>query len=95
MKPENKKMQEFLKANGINAVVRYNAKGSMKHTWHLYGPEMRREFNPKWQKWTPELAEKLTNLGFKDFDGGVLGKYSGNGGLFSVSVRGHYEFLGE
>jgi len=91
MRPENKRMQAFLKANGIKAVVRYNAAGSMKHTWHLYGKE--KGGVAGFQAWTPELIDKLNNLGFKDFDGGPLQRFSGNGGVFSVSVRGHFELL--
>jgi len=90
MRPENKRMQEFLKANGINAIPRYINKGSLKRSWRLYG---KRNGGSEYQPWTVELAEKLTALGFRGLRG-PLGKYDGNGGVFSVFVYGHYEFLG-
>jgi len=84
LRPENQKMQDFLTANGIDARVKYIAQGSMKGTWRLQNPVM---------SWTPELQSKLTNLGFVDFNGQPLNEYSGNGGRFSVFVRGHDELL--
>jgi len=86
MREENKRMQEFLQSHGIKARAKYLDKGSMKHTWRLYNMDKR---------WTPTLQDKLTSLGFTDFDGRSLNEYSGNGGLFSVFVRGHYELLKE
>ena len=74
----NKELQDFLSKQGIKANVKRIDKGTMKKTWRLYG---------KGQKWTPELQNKLTKLGFKDFDGRPLNPYSGNGGMFSVFVR--------
>ena len=84
MGPENKRMQTFLKQNGINAMPKYIATGSLKRTWRLYNLK---------QSWSMDLADKLTALGFNGLHG-PLGKYSGNGGLFSVFVRGHFELLG-
>ena len=84
LRPENQKMQEFLKSNGIDAKAKYIPNGSLRGTWRLYNPVM---------KWTPELQNKLANLGFTDFDGRALNPYSGNGGVFSVFVRGHDELL--
>ena len=78
MRPENKKMQEFLRQNGINASVKFINKGSLKGCWRLYG---------KGQKWNKELENKLNELGFVDFDGKPLSWLSGNGGSFSVSDR--------
>ncbi len=92
MRPENKRMQAFLKANGINAIPKYISTGSLKHSWRLYGPNGDGWHN--YQKWTPELVEKLTALGFTGLHE-PLGKFSGNGGIFSVFVKGHYEFLEE
>ena len=92
MKPENKKMQNFLKANGIDAVPKYIPTGSLKHCWRLYGKN-----GNGWngyQRWTPDLAEKLTALGFTGLYH-PLGEFDGNGGVFSVFVRGHFEFLEE
>jgi predicted nucleic-acid-binding protein len=82
MRPENRRMHQFLKENEIKANVKYISKGSLKNTWRLYN---------KGQKWSQELIDSLTALNFTDFDGSPLNLYSGNGGIFSVFVRGHYE----
>jgi hypothetical protein len=84
MRPENKRMQEFLRRAGINCTPKYLATGSLKHTWRLYG---------KAQWWTGELCNALTELGFLDYNNQPLHQFSGNGGVFSVFVRGHYELL--
>ncbi len=84
-RPENKRMQEFLAANGINARAKYIKDGSLKYTWRLYNPDI---------KWTEELASRINGLGFVDFDNKPLARFSGNAGVFSVFVRGHYELLG-
>ena len=83
-RPENARMEQFLLDNGIKAKVRYLWKGSMKKTWGFYG---------KGQTWGPELIEKLTALGFNDFDGRPLHKFSSNGSEFAVSVTGHLEMV--
>ena len=93
MRPENKRMQGFLKANGVDAVPWYISKGSMRGCWRLYGKHGKGFGAESMDKWTPEIAEKLTSLGFRDFDGKQLGQFSGNGGMFCTFVRGHYEFL--
>ena len=85
-RPENQRMVDFLAQNGVKARAKYIHDGSLKHTWRLYAPGV---------NWTPELTAKLTELGFTDFDGNPLNQHSGNGGLFSVFVRGHDELLGE
>ena len=82
--PENIRMMEFLAKHGIKCAVKYIWNGSLRGTWRLYGKD---------QKWTPELMRKLTDLRFKGFDGRQLDEYSGNGGTFSVFVRGHNELL--
>lgn len=96
MRIENKRMQEFLKGHGISAVPKYIKNGSLGGTWRLYGIEDKKAIGGyglnKYQKWTPELAAKLTLLGFRGLHG-QLGLYDGNGGVFSVFVRGHNEFL--
>jgi len=84
MRTENKNMQNFLKENGVKASVKFLWTGSMSGTWRFYDNK---------QKWTTNLIAKLTWLGFVDFDGKPLSKYSGNGGQFSVFVKGHNEFL--
>lgn len=83
-RPENVRMQEFLASHGIAAKAKYLFAGSMRGTWQLYNGQI---------QWTMELAEKLNALGFLDYDGKPLGQFSGNGGYFSVSVRGHDELL--
>ena len=77
MLKHNKEMQEYLTSHGIKCQVKRIDKGSLKGTWRLYG---------KGQRWTVELADDLTALGFKDYDGKPFGEYSGNGGYFSVFV---------
>lgn len=84
MRPENEKMRQFLQENGIECSVKYISDGSLKKTWRLY---------KKGEKWTEELAQKLTALGFVDFDWKPLSWLSGNGGLFSVFVRGYNELV--
>ena len=83
VRPENKRMQEFLAAHGIVARAKWLSTGSLKRTWRL------------WQRctWTPELAAKLNALGFVDYNNKPLGQFSGNGGTFCVFVRGHEDLL--
>lgn len=84
MRPENKRMQQWLKSHGIDAKPKWISTGSLKRTWRLFNPAIR---------WTDELAQQLNGLGFLDFDNRPLGRFSGNGGFFSVCVRGHEELL--
>lgn len=84
--PENVRMQDFLKANGIDATVKYIADGSLRGTWRLSNLD---------QPWTLDLAGKLNALGFVDCHGDPFGQFSGNGGVFSVFARGHNELLRE
>ena len=97
MRPENKRMQEFLKMNGIKAVPMYFAKGSCKHSWRLYGLTGEKDSNgqPIYQKWwdNQPLIDKMNALGFTSLFGDKLTHIHGNGGMFSLMVRGHYEFL--
>jgi len=78
MKTENKIMKNYLAQNGIKARVKHLDKGSLAGTWRLYNPDLR---------WTEEIAEKLEDLGFRDFDGKHFNRFSGNGGIFSVFAR--------
>lgn len=87
MRPENKRMQDFLRANGVEAHVKFIWRGSLKGCWRLFQPYATKIL------WTQELQDKLNGLGFVDFDGKSLGKFSGNGGTFCVFVRGHNELL--
>lgn len=76
MRTENKNMQIWLAKNGIKAMPKYISSGSMRGTWRLFG---------KGKFWgNKELQNKLTALGFVDFDGKPLSDYSGNGGDFSI-----------
>ena len=87
MKPENKRMQDYLQAHKIKATPKYLWKGSLKGCWRLYSKD---------QKWDLFLARQLGDLGFVDFDGRSLSQFSGNGGSFCVFVRGseiHRSFL--
>ena len=83
MLAHNKRMKDFLSNHGIKATPKYLNKGSLRGCWRLWGQI----------KWDLDLANKLNSLGFVDFDGTPLERFSGNGGMFSVFVRGHYEFL--
>lgn len=78
MRPENKKMQAWLRGNGISARAKLIRTGSLKGTWRLYNPNLH---------WTEEIAEKLESLGFRDFDGKPFNKFSGNSGYFSIFAR--------
>jgi len=89
MREENRRMKAFLKANGIDAEPKFIYTGSLKGTWRLYGKN-----GPSgYQQWTPELSEKLNALNFWNAHGKPLGRFDGNGGVFSVFVRGHKEFI--
>ena len=85
-RPENARMADFLAANGIDATPRYLFDGSLRGCWRLYNPAT---------PWSTDLAVKLNDLGFTDYDGKPLGEFSGNGGTFMVFVRGHNELLSE
>lgn len=91
MTEKNRAMYEFLKNHGIEATPMFIKEGSMKGCWRLSGKvaNARKIANllDRYQKWTPEITQKLTDLGFVGFDGQPLGIYSGNGGLFATFVR--------
>src|SRR5437016_13913291 len=86
MRPENKRMQSWLKAHGVTATPKYIREGSMRGCWRLYDKE---------QPWTHALREKLTSLGLVGFDGQRIAQFAGNAGMLSVFVRGHNEMLDE
>ena len=77
MRNENELMKLWLHKNGVDCTPMFIWTGSMKGTWRLYNKTM---------KWTPELRDKLTALGFAGSHG-PLTQFSGNGGAFSVFVR--------
>lgn len=75
----SQEMKNYLSSHNIPVTsAKYNKTGSMKGTWHLYG---------KNSPWTRELIKKLNDLDFRDMDGKLLNRYSGNGGQFDVYVR--------
>lgn len=78
MRPENLRMKEFLKSQGIECQPKYMWAGSLRGTWRLYNPNVR---------WSAELAAKLNALGFTTSWNEPLNAHSGNGGMFSVFVR--------
>jgi hypothetical protein len=90
MLDHNKQMKEFLKEHGIDADPKYISEGSMSGVWRLTGRAKRgaKSFDDRYQKWTSELQNKMTLLGFTDFDGQPLSWTSGNGGIFCVFVHG-------
>lgn len=77
---ENVKMAEYLKNNGIDATPKYIFSGSQAGTWRLYN------LKTQWFG-NKALQEKLTALGFRDFDGKPLSDYSGNGGVFQIFAK--------
>jgi hypothetical protein len=84
IRPENKRMQDYLAKHGIVARAKYFVDGSLKGCWRIHNGDV---------PWTDAIREKLTDLGFVSFDGELLSKYEGNGGVLSVWVRGHEELL--
>ena len=96
MRPENQRMQAFLKANGVDAMPKYIKDGSCKHSWRLYGVTGEKDANgrPVYQKWwgNQPLIDKLNALGFVSLFNEKLTDSHGNGGVFSVLVRGHLSF---
>lgn len=84
--PENRRMQSFLRAFGIECVPKFIHTGSLKGCWRLYNPSYR---------WTSEYADLLNDAGFTWIDGRPLTGREGNGGMFSVFVRGHNELLND
>jgi hypothetical protein len=82
MRPENAKMKAWLREHGIDARPRFITEGSMRGNWIIYGPG---------QRWTKELIDLFSVLGFVGFDGQPLGPYSGNGGMFSIYVIPKYD----
>jgi hypothetical protein len=82
MRLENKRMQAFLAQAGIKARAMRIHDGSCKQTWRIYNADA---------KWSQGLADKMNSLGFRWIDSRPLDRNMGNGGIFSVCVRGHDE----
>lgn len=85
MRPENQRMKDFLRQNGVKAIPKFFWYGSLKTHWRLDGGDGRR--------WTTADAEQLNKLGFTNLSGAPLNEYDGNGGRYSVIVRGHLELI--
>ena len=87
MKNINKEMKNFLAKNGLNCSVKFINKGSLCGTWRVTkkGKEYIDGSNLEIVK--KETIEKLSSLGFKDFDGKDLSIFSGNGGRFCFFLR--------
>jgi hypothetical protein len=93
MRTENKTMAEYLAREGqLNGVaVQYITHGSLAGCWRLC---MRsKDAGKRFATWTEADAERLNRLGFVGFDGNPLHKFSGNGGMWQVFVRGHCELV--
>ena len=84
MKIYNKRMRDFLQMHGINATPKRIFVGSLKKTWRLHNLNT---------LWTIELANKLNDLGFANYNNKPLDKFDGNGGRFCIFVRGYEELL--
>ena len=94
MKPENKAMSRFLAQKGIkNVTAKYISTGSLRGCWRLY--VRAKQPDKLFETWTEKDADNLNSLGFTDFDGKPLGRFSGNGGMWQVFVRGHNELIEE
>ena len=77
-------MREFLLENGIDAMPKYIASGSLRGTWRLYA-KAKGQFVKWWENY--ELMGKLHKLGFRDYDGKPFTDFSGNGGDFQVFAK--------
>ena len=86
-------MSEYLAREGLlnGVTVKYIIRGSLAGCWRLC---MRsNEPGRLFESWKEQDASTLNRLGFLGFDGKPLDKFSGNGGMWHVFVRGHYEIL--
>ncbi len=81
MRQENKNAQAFLLHHGIRCRAKYFPAGSIRG-WR---------FSDMATGWTDAIRERLTALGFTDYNGEPLSKYSGNGGMLCIFCRGHEE----
>ena len=80
MRPENIKMKNYLSFYGIEVMPKFIWTGSLKGTWRLYNSKV------SWHD-NPGLWDKLTQLGFTNYDGQPFNQYNGNGGMFSLCTR--------
>lgn len=81
-------MMQYLKDNEIKATPKFLWKGSLKGCWrlHNYKKVNGQIVSENWAG-NYDLQNKLTALGFVDFDGKPLSDLCGNGGWFSVFLR--------
>ena len=70
MLSHNKAMQAILRASGIDCIPKRLDKGSMRGTWRLHKRGL---------EWTEQLRQQFISLGFRDFDGQEISRYSSNG----------------
>jgi hypothetical protein len=89
--PHNARVEDFLAANGLPGVkAKWLSDGSLKNTFRLSGYEAANAWRPRADRaaeWTPELADKLNALGFRNYNGQPFDRLDGNGGLFHVFSR--------
>ena len=84
LRPENQRLLAFLQPPfpGLDLRVKRIREGSLRGSWRIYVPGV---------KWSEELGQKFLDLGFLNLWGDPDLKHVGNGGLFSVFLRGHNE----
>jgi hypothetical protein len=102
MRPENNRMKQFLKANGIDAEPKYISTGTLKGSWRLYGLvngkyDYKKEWGENHIQWwgNIELQNKINSLGFTDLGGKRVSDCTGNGGKFCIFVRGNIVLFNE
>ena len=83
MKPENRKMRDFLALNGIQASVKHIDDGSITGCWRIQNVN---------QVWTRDLLNKFNELEFKDTSGQPLDRFSTHdfGEVFQIFVTAGY-----
>jgi hypothetical protein len=86
-KEQNKYIKDYLEKNGIIATPMLITKGSMRGCIRLYQKTKEYRDGCNFSSWTQDLVNKLSSLGFVDFDGNPLTMFSGNGGVFHTFVR--------
>lgn len=78
MLKHNKQMKEYLIENGVDVKgVKYIKEGSQRGIWRLNNSNIELYDNT-------ELQEKLTELGFKSFDGCKINNFNSGGGQFQA-----------
>jgi len=86
MRPENKRMAEFLQIHGIKCNAKYIQTGSMAGCWRLWA---------KREVWGDDVKKKLDSLGFRDYDMNPLDYLAAEqDGSSCIFVRG-YKFIAD